>query len=297
MTPFITIRTHKGLFHADEVFACAIIQIYENSDLPIARLNHDERIEQKFAYIIDTMRVYDPESKKFDHHQFNPKDPQPELLRGNGIPYASAGLVWKYLGPKIQKNQKYIKEVVDRVDKTLIQQIDAHDADSSFYASASASGNEVRLTTLSNIISSFNTDDIHDDIAQHKAFLKAVKFAKKVVKDSISNAYRYTDSVNKFDSIIEKISTHIIYLPEYLPWKEIVRENYPDVMFVITKSSHIEGEFALNAVPVHPAKRDLLIPIERPEWFKGFIHAGKFIAGCKSIEEAIDLANWNGNPK
>ena len=284
--------THKGLFHADEAVGTAEM-LLANPNLKIHRVNFEELTQDQInhGYILDIGREYNPIMGRFDHHQFDRRNPEHSvLIRKNGIPYATAGLIWQEVGMQLCG---FDRDVFERVDKVLIEQIDAHDADSTYYASASASDNEVRLMTLSNVISSFNTENIHNDEAQYEAFTQAVEFAKRIIQNNIEAAKKYVEASRKFDSIITKESEQIIFLPEFVHWKEIVRENYPYVRFVITKSSHIEGEFSLLAVPVHPAKRELIIPIERPEWFTGFIPAGKFIAGCKTYEEALKLAKYN----
>ena len=79
--------THSGKFHADEVMATVILE----KIMPVNLL----RIT-KVPETISNIIVFDVGGGKFDHHQENKNGE-----RENGIPYASAGLIWKEFGLKI----------------------------------------------------------------------------------------------------------------------------------------------------------------------------------------------------
>lgn len=78
----LTIGTHNGIFHADEVLACAILCLI-NSNMSVQILRSRDYEMLKHCDI-----CVDIGGGKFDHHQaaFNE-------TRENGIKYASAGLV------------------------------------------------------------------------------------------------------------------------------------------------------------------------------------------------------------
>lgn len=112
--------THDGSFHADDVFACAILQIYlENigESFKIIR-TRDEEIINKADYVFDVGNIYDPDKNRFDHHQKGRAG-----ARENGIMYAAAGLVWKHFGDKLVKH----KEVLEFLDKRIFQPLDSAD--------------------------------------------------------------------------------------------------------------------------------------------------------------------------
>ena len=85
----------------------------------------------------------------------------------------------------------------------------------------------------------------------------------------------------------------VIILSEQLPWKEIVHEQHEDTLFVIAPSNHPGSKFSMVAVPVEPDSREVKVQIQRPEWFDGFIHQGKWIAGGNSVKELRQLAWFN----
>ena len=76
--------THAGKFHADDVFATALLQIIR----PDIRITRGFVVPDDFDGI-----VYDIGFGMFDHHQ------EPREYRANGIPYAAFGLLWRVLGP------------------------------------------------------------------------------------------------------------------------------------------------------------------------------------------------------
>lgn len=84
----LTIGTHSGIFHVDEVVACAILCLIYKS-IQILRTRDSEMLMQCDICV-------DVGGGKFDHHQkgFDEK-------RENGIKYASAGLVWKEYGKQL----------------------------------------------------------------------------------------------------------------------------------------------------------------------------------------------------
>lgn len=109
--------THPGGFHADDLFAAAILSIVFDGCIKIIRTNDPEIIAKGDA-VFDIGLISNPEIDRFDHHQ---KGGAGE--RENGLPYASFGLVWKKYGEQICGSKK----VADRIDRKIVQPIDASD--------------------------------------------------------------------------------------------------------------------------------------------------------------------------
>ena len=61
--------THDGRFHADEIFALAVLNLIF-PDLEIVR-SRDENVYKNADIIVDVGHVYDPDNLIFDHHQRN----------------------------------------------------------------------------------------------------------------------------------------------------------------------------------------------------------------------------------
>lgn len=281
--------THAGLFHCDEVAGYAITYLADVCD-EHERLTDINNIPDD-GVVADIGRVYNPRKNMFDHHQGM-------LLRENGYPLASAGLLWREYGARAVRNlcdkasDEDVSLIVKRVDESLIQGIDAHDSDNGYTTSAKCIGGKVRVMTLSNVISTFNTSDVSDKDKQDTAFEMAASFMYGILKNEIRAAQRHVENVRAFDDVAD-VHGEIIILSRHIAWKEIVAEKHPNAKFVIAPSSHPGSPFSLLAVPVEPDSREVKVPIERPSYFDGFIHQGKWIAGGDSIKTLLRLATYN----
>ena len=103
----LIIGTHNGIFHSDEVVACAILCLI-NSDVSVYILRSRE------TEILNHCDLcVDIGGGKYDHHQagFN-------KTRKNSIKYASAGLIWKDFGKQLVKQSlvKYFNNTDCNID-------------------------------------------------------------------------------------------------------------------------------------------------------------------------------------
>ena len=99
--------THAGKFHADDVFATALLQILR----PDIKITRGFVVPDDFDGI-----VYDIGFGMFDHHQ------EPRETRPNGIPYAAFGLLWQVLGPGLVGERQ-----ARLIDENFIQPLDLND--------------------------------------------------------------------------------------------------------------------------------------------------------------------------
>ena len=60
--------THSGPFHADEVFACALLRVFLGRDFELLR-TRDAGVIAGADVVIDVGGQYDPARGRFDHHQ------------------------------------------------------------------------------------------------------------------------------------------------------------------------------------------------------------------------------------
>ena len=110
--------THNGAFHADDLFATAVLSILNNGNIKIIR-TRDEKWFKKGDYVYDVGGENISEKNLFDHHQKGGGG-----KRDNGIPYSSFGLIWEKYGEKICGS----KEVADNIDARIVMPIDANDS-------------------------------------------------------------------------------------------------------------------------------------------------------------------------
>lgn len=121
----LTIGTHNGIFHSDEVVACAILCLI-NSNISVQILRSRE-----IEFLKNCDICVDIGGGKYDHHKvgFNKS-------RKNGIKYASAGLVWRDFGKQLieQFLQQYFEEanydidyIFELFDSSFISLVDCED--------------------------------------------------------------------------------------------------------------------------------------------------------------------------
>lgn len=108
--PSLHMVVHDKSFHADDVMACAIMHEYAQrigKRLIITRTRDEAQIARADV-VADVGNSYDPATWRFDHHQ-----PEGAGVRTNGIPYASAGLVWKHVGLELCDGDTRMHEAID----------------------------------------------------------------------------------------------------------------------------------------------------------------------------------------
>lgn len=103
--------THSGPFHADEVFAYALLRVFLGEELELVR-TRDPGIIARADLAIDVGGEYDPARGRFDHHQ--------RAYRG---PLSSAGMVLRWL----EHAGKVPRSLAAQLRKDWIEYIDAVD--------------------------------------------------------------------------------------------------------------------------------------------------------------------------
>ncbi len=296
--------THAGKIHADEVAAYSTLYIAGVCDR-FHRLRDISTIPSD-GIVGDIGREYKPELNRFDHHQG-------WIFRSNGIPYATFGLVWKKFGVfavrKVLENlcieekaempeDSILIGIADRVDKRLVQGIDAHDASSEYELIATCGGVPVLANSLSDVVTHLNfnvTDGGHgmrEDLRQDYSFQTIHGLMSAVIKSTIIGSYRVFVNRRRILDIMS-YNNDIITLTEGIAWKEVVDLDFPSAKFIILPSNHPSNPYMLQAIPVKLGSREVKVTIERPEWFTEFIHQGKWIAGSDSIRSLTQLALYS----
>ncbi len=93
----ITLATHSGNFHADDVCATGVLKLFfklldPNIKLKIIRTTDQKKLDAA-TIVYDIGKIYDAKKLRFDHHQ-----PEGAGARENGTKHAAIGLVWKHFG-------------------------------------------------------------------------------------------------------------------------------------------------------------------------------------------------------
>jgi len=284
----ITIATHNGNFHADDVFSIAALKhVFPTFTLVRTR---DLTLISQANIVIDVGGEYDADAGRFDHHQRGGAGE-----RENGIPYSSFGLIWQKYGLEIcQGNQ----EVADSVDAGLVSTIDAIDCG---YAEGVTKGINQGIS-LSQTISMFNPtwqEDSHFDTC----FDEAVDFASRVLTRFVASANGGISAKDIVAKAIENAEDpRVIVLEKYTPWKRTVHALSAEALYMVYPSN--SGQWRIQTVPVEPGSFDDRKSL--PNDWAGlsdqalkevtgiddamFCHNGLFIAGAESFESTMKMA-------
>lgn len=282
-----TIAVHSGSFHADDVFAVAILQLI-NSKIEVIR-TRDEKEFSKADMRVDVGMKYEENTLDFDHHQ-----PESVGQRDNGIPYASAGLIWKHY-------YKYLVKTEDeyfQVDEKLIQGIDAFDVGQEIYESKIASP-----YTIPMLISAMNPDwqDKSEPINFDKNFAKAVKLAKNILKIEIKKVKGKSKAIKILQAAVNKNKNKgFLILERLVPWKNFLAGD-EKLNYVIYEG--FNGIWMAQGIPTQ--KDTFNIKRDFPKSWAGmqskelsketgikdaeFCHRNLFLCGAKSREGIIEL--------
>lgn len=281
----LTIATHNGNFHADDVFSIAALKhIFPSFELIRTR---DSVLIEKADIVIDVGGEYDPDKGRFDHHQRGGAGE-----RENGIPYSSFGLIWKKYGLAICKENQ---DVANAVDSGLVSVIDAIDCG---HVEGIYNG-----ISLSQTISMFNPtwqEDTHFDTC----FDEAVDFASHILTRFIASANGGISAKEIVASAIENAEDpRIIVLEKYIPWKRTVHALSDQALYMVYPSP--SGQWRIQTVPIEPGSFEDRKPLPR-QWAglsdkalqevtkiddAMFCHNGLFIAGAQSFESTMKMAS------
>ncbi len=261
--------THGGIFHADDVFATALLRI----------LNPDIRISRGFAVPKDFAGIiYDIGGGKYDHHQKGSR------VRPNGVPYAAFGLLWEQFGRELLSG-----EDARNFDENFIQPIDQSDN----------TGEENLISCLiSDKLPTWQETPGHMD----ELFWEAVQFAQAILERRIRQIRADREAYEIVYQKASQCSDGILYLEQAVPWKEALQKHDKDILYVIYPS--LRGGYNIQAVPDRADKNALRHPF--PESWRGaspqelqnmtgisgftFCHMSGFLSAAETLEGAYGTA-------
>lgn len=231
----LRVATHSGSFHADEVFALAVLRM-ARGPLEIVRTRSPEKLAA-CAMRVDVGRRYDPDSGDFDHHQGDVGE------RENGVRFASFGLVWKSFGEELGGSP----EVAASVDARVVAPIDAGDNGQELYEPLMEG---VVPYAVSGVIAAMNPPwDAEDGAnAERAAFDEAVDLAERIIRRELEASQgraRAADLVRA--ALARSPDPAVLELDRGMPWRGVVLAEAPDVLFVV--SPRTRGDWSLQAVP------------------------------------------------
>lgn len=280
------IVTHDGVFHADEVFATALIKLIAKSNnqnkIEVVRTRNPKILQEHLE--LETSIVIDVGNSEFDHHQ----ELKYNTINGEEVPMSSFGLVHKkFLELDLISFDKDLQSLVTEIDKA---------------------DNGVAPSTVSTLIRTFtpNWNDT-SDTAMDDAFKKAVKFAKGILKNMLgkTNSSLLAEETIKDEiqnlkkqELLYGMKRNYLILETFVPFQEtIIKYNETvseedKIKFVINKNK--------NKYNLHTIKKALgsfenhidLISLDMAKELGinvDFIHNNKFFAVADSIEALEEI--------
>lgn len=276
-----SVVTHNGPFHADEIVAIAQLLLAKRVDKVIR--SRDAKVIQEANYVVDVGGIYDPTSRRFDHHQ--------QDYKGE---HSSAGLVGQFL-----KNEGfYDEETYLFLKKRLLDHVDAFD-------NGRVSKEILQVETFSSIIEMFVPPKEEClDAEMEFAFDQALDFAKGHIQ-RLLNRFEYERSCREYIQGVMQSCKEILFFDRAVPWLDnffALGGQQHRALFIVMPTK--EG-WKLRVIPDSLETRmgaRLLLPeewggkigveLENASGIPGaiFCHKGRFIAFFKTKEGALAAA-------
>jgi uncharacterized UPF0160 family protein len=263
------VATHPGNFHADDVFAVAVLQLV-HGELDIVR-TRDPELQAAADIRVDVGGRHDPATGDFDHHQ---KGGAGE--RENGIRYASFGLVWREYGERLAGSA----EAASAIDERLVAGVDANDVGQDLTEPIVG---DIRPMSVSGAIAALNPawDEALTSAAEDERFALAVGFARGMLERELAGAAAYGRARDLVAAAIRRAEDpRVIELDSNMPWREAVITSAPEALYVVYPKADGWGS---QAVPreVGSFENRLSFPAE----WRG--RSGEDLAAATGVEDAI----------
>ncbi|MDJ0625247.1 MAG: MYG1 family protein [Candidatus Caenarcaniphilales bacterium] len=271
MSQVLKILTHSGTFHADEVFACALLKIIYK-DIEVTRSRDKELIDYAHndseIVVIDVGEKFEAPKNNFDHHQ------------DMALP-ASAGLVWNEYKNKWITDQR----ITNKIYENLIRGIDAIDKNTDNILK------EIEdltycIRTISQVIGGFNRDP-NDHELQQKQFFKAIEVAIEVL---LNEKYK-AEGQFRSEMIWKQGEFHKSFaiFSEYCSvWKERSRKYADDFGNPLIRFAVMPNPQGWQILSIDSKRYPLPEKINNKDLV--FAHKARFIAIFKTKDSAVSFA-------
>lgn len=298
------IITHSDAFHYDEILGIALLKhIYKEKIVKITR-SRDSFIIERGDIVLDVGGVFDPISKRFDHHQSTFFETFSDDFN---VKLSSSGLIFKYFCDELfelyhfSKNNKLYEKIKKKIYTDFFLYADAIDNGYDIF------GNIVPRTMCS-FVSGFNLNKLTNSYEsiqnQNKQFFKVLDIVQEDLDNYLKYIFdKYIQSYSKVYSDLERIEGEI-YFSEINPVLSLIHDTDMElgtnIKFVIYKKS--DG-FRILTLPVKKNSFTPRLPLLK-EWcgLRGkdlcdvsgipgciFVHANGFTGANRTYTGALDM--------
>lgn len=285
------VGTHPGNFHADDVFAVAVLGLAHGA-IEVVRTREEARLAECDVRV-DVGGRSDPATGDFDHHQRGGAGE-----RANGIRYASFGLVWREHGPALAGGDE---AAAASIDERIVQGVDANDNGQTI---ATSLVDDVRPMSVSGVVGGMNPswDESQTPEELDARFAEAVVLATGVLERELAGAAAFGRARALVEAAMGRAADpRIIELDRNMPWREAVVNGAPDALLVLYPKTDGWG---MQAVPKELG--DFANRLDLPAAWAGlsddalaevtgvpdavFAHSSRFYASAGSREGILALA-------
>jgi len=220
------VATHPGNFHADDVFAVAVLELVHGR-LEVLRTRDPER--QAAADLrVDVGGRHDPATGDFDHHQRGGAGE-----RENGIRYASFGLVWRAHGEALAGSP----DAAAAIDERLVCGVDANDVGQTLIEPLIG---DIRPMSVSGVIAALNPawDEALSPEEEDARFAQAVALAREMLERELAGAAAFGRARDLVAAAIRRAEDpRVIELGSNMPWRDAVVTSAPEALYVVYPKS------------------------------------------------------------
>ncbi|MBT3222384.1 MAG: MYG1 family protein [Proteobacteria bacterium] len=283
----VTVATHSGPFHADDVLAWTLLCCFVDADARLVRTRDPAELA-KADIVLDVGGIYDPSKRRFDHHQSS-----------YAGPLSSAGMVLTWLADD------------ERIDRKLAQQLRLRLVDYGDAVDNGVVAPRLGVPCFPNMVRA--TNQLASEHAEFdKAFLHAAKLADVLVRGIVAGFEAQkvaTALVLGAMKNAEEAGRAVMFMDRYCNWKEIYfahgGESHP-TDYVIHPAT--DGSWRIVCIP--PKEGDFGQKKPLPLAWAGlsnaelsnivgvdgavFCHKNRFIAVFETREAAIKTLEIHG---
>lgn len=278
-----SVGIHDGMFHADEVTACALLLLFDCIDRGQIYRTRDPLILDSCEYVCDVGGIYDSDRKCFDHHQVSYQGP-----------LSSAGMILSYL----KQQQILSDEEYQFFQSSIIRGVDDHDNGRSMQ--------QIGVCTFSHVIANFAPAEYRSSPEElQRLFYEAVDFTLGHLR-RLHLRFLYNQSCRQI--VAQQMEHQEVFLifDESIPWLEsffFLGGKHHPAKFVIMPS---QNHWKLRGIPPDLDHR-MQVRMPMPQMWAGllgkelqeitglqgavFCHKGRFISVWETKEDALAALN------
>jgi uncharacterized UPF0160 family protein len=311
-----SIATHSGSFHADDVFGVAVLAALFPQHR-IVRTRDPQQIAPA-DFVVDVGGVWDAGRGRFDHHQRGFGGARTRVAADGSVApaegYASAGLVWREFGIAYVRrfaaamacplDEGSLSEVAQDVDASLVRHVDLVDT-----GAAEVAPGIFGFSTQVALLNSTWLEEAPLDRAgradlQMQRFAEAMALARRLLDRFLLRRIGQLLAADKVRASQRLFDGRVLHLADGgLPWTRVVVDEMPEVLLVVYPEES-SGQHQIRTVPVTPGSFDSRMDL--PAAWAGlregqlagaigvpdavFCHSNLFIAGARSLEGALKMA-------